>query len=115
MRRPKLTLIEGQRAEHERLFLRLRAAPESLSEAEFEHAMELFEDRICRAERVDLIVQRLALGPRAHCLEERCLLEIMVGDLSEARRLRARLERRDALGLRVIEGGVASAAHPGDA
>lgn len=97
-----LTLIEGKRSETERLFLQMQAAPEQFDEDTFDELFERFGNRLSFDKRIDLLVRRVERGPRAHCLEERALLEAMVGDLDEARRLRLRLEKRNALGLRAI-------------
>lgn len=97
-----LELVKNNRSENERLFRQLQARPEQFDQETFEVLFERFSDRLCFDERIGLLARRIERGPRAKCLEERAVLEMMVGDLDEAHRLRRRVERRDASGLQIV-------------
>ena len=97
-----LILVEGGRAQRERLFQRLLAAPHSFDEAEFERLAESFADRLSRAELYDLTTERLRRLDCPDKLEQRAVLAAATGDLAEAARLTKVLERRNALQLRLI-------------
>lgn len=96
---PGLSVIEGRK--NQRTYLRLLNAPQSFDCDEFDRLLELFRDRISRAEAYDLIVKRIALSEDKG-LEQRLLLAIVTGDTVQAERLGKTLERRNALGLKVI-------------
>lgn len=96
----QLSVIAGGKTE--RLFRRLINTPQSFDDDEFERLVDLFKDRISRAEAYDLTVMRLQFGEDRNGLEQRALLAIATGNSVEADRLTKLLTRRNELGLQLI-------------
>lgn len=97
---PGLSVIEGSK--NQRTYLRLLNAPQSFDDDEFDRLLELFRDRISRAEAYDLIVERLRRTPCNSEIEKQVVIAAATGDTATLKRLTAILERRNALGLKVI-------------
>lgn len=101
MNRPaKLSLIEGGRSD--RLLLQLRQAPQSFDEDEFDRLLDRFRNELSRAEAYDLTVERLRRMPCDSEIEKQAVIAAAMGDAVTLKRLTAILNRRNALGLKVI-------------
>lgn len=97
---PTLTVIDGGKAALERKKWLLYNQPWALDLDEFDRVAKLCD--LTRAEEFDLMLERLR--HRAHGdIEARCLLAIFEGRKTESERLGRLLERRNTLGLRLVE------------
>ncbi|MFZ5499268.1 MAG: hypothetical protein ACOY6N_09495 [Pseudomonadota bacterium] len=97
---PTLTVIDGGKADLERKKWLLFNQPWALDLDEFERMAELCG--LTRAEEFDLMLERMR--HRAHRdIEARYLLAVFEGRKTEAERLGKLLERRKALGLRLMK------------
>ena len=112
---PTFTVIDGGKTELDRKKWLLFNQPWALSLEEFDQVAKLCGLR--RAEDFDLMLERVRHRAR-HDIEARYLLAMLEGRKEEAERLGKQLERRNALGLRLIEKGAeprgASASHDDD-
>lgn len=94
------TVIPGGKADLDRKKWLLFNQPWALDLDEFERLAK--RCGLSRAEEFDLLLERMRYRAR-HNLEARYLLAVFEGRQAEAERLSKLLERRKALGLRVIE------------
>jgi hypothetical protein len=100
---PILTVLDGGKAALERKKWLLFNQPWALDLDDFERVAALCG--LTRAEVFDLMLERLR--HRAHRdIEARCLLAVFEGRKTEAERLGKLIERRNALGLRLLESPV---------
>ncbi|MEW5891139.1 MAG: hypothetical protein AB1768_19360 [Pseudomonadota bacterium] len=97
---PTFTVIDGGKTELDRKKWLLFNEPWALSLDEFEQVAKLCS--LDRAEEFDLMLMRMRHRARSN-IEARYLLAVLEGKKAEAERLGKLLERRNALGLRVIE------------
>ncbi len=100
---PTLTVIDGGKADLGRKKWLLFNRPWALSLDEFEQVAK--HCGLTRAEEFDLVLERMR--HRAHRdIEARYLLAVLEGRKTEAERLGKMLERRNAIGLRLMESPV---------
>jgi hypothetical protein len=97
---PTLTVIDGGKADLERKKWLLFNQPWALDIEEFDQVAKLCG--LTRAEEFDLVLDRI--HHRAHMdIEARYLLAVFEGKRTEAERLGKLLDRRTALGLRLMK------------
>ena len=98
------TLIEGGKDENERLFQELIDAPHAFTLEEFDARIKRFRDRL-PFEAIDaLFLRRVENYPFKDKLEQQMLLAILRGKYQEYERLCAIHDKRERLGLKVLEG-----------
>lgn len=100
---PTLTVIDGGKANIKRKKWLLFNRPWALSLDEFEQVAK--HCGLTRAEEFDLMLERVRHRARRD-IEARYLLAVLEGRKAEAERLGKLLERRNALGLRLMESPV---------
>jgi hypothetical protein len=98
--KPLFSVMDGGKADLERKKWLLFNQPWVLDTDEFDQVAKLCG--LTRAEEFDLVLERIR--HRAHRnIEARYLLAVFEGRKTEAERLGKLLERRNALGLRLVE------------
>lgn len=100
---PTLTVIDGGKADLGRKKWLLFNRPWALSLDEFEQVAK--HCGLTRAEEFDLMLERVRHRARRD-IEARYLLAVLEGRKAEAERIGKLLERRNALGLRLMESPV---------
>lgn len=98
-----LNVIDGGHDERERQFQRLLAEPHTFEQAEYESLVDSFSDRLTIDDTMALTAKRVSGRHYADRLESRLLVAIIEGQTDETERLSNAIQRRNALGLKVIE------------
>ena len=98
------SLIQGSKDENERLFQELIDAPHAFTLEEFDARVKRFRNRLSFKAIEALILRRVEKYPFKDGLEQQMLLAILRGEYQEYERLCAIHEKRERLGLKVLDG-----------
>lgn len=96
-----LEVIPGGRDEHESLFKELHSAPHTLSQSDFERAIDACRTQLSIDDILELMARRVRDRVYSDRLEQNALLSIIDGRYENAERLFDLRDRRDKLGLKI--------------